>query len=116
MKRYTKFTLKQVAHLLATDDLFTEKALVALWRRQVEIERKVHETFYLNDRGFQVADARLFSRLAEKVLAGQHLSEEDLREVRRPWARPRIPIPTICKYRRQVLQILEENARRRAEA
>lgn len=117
--KVTAWTTEQVAYMLATDDRWLERAIVALHRRQTDLEQRVRETFNKNEIGLQVADARLFSAYAEKIqrLAsegreiGTCLSETEKREARRPWARPRIPIPTICKYRQQVLDMIEANAK-----
>lgn len=102
--------------MLATSDSWLEKAIVALYQRQVELEKLTSSTVYLNDEGLQQGDAKLFTRFALKLLSGSHLSEDEIAQARRPWHRPRVAIPTICKYRKQVLDIIESRAKSMLEA
>lgn len=112
-KRKTTITTETIAHLLATDDSWLERAIVVLHDRQTELERQARETLAIrNEIGLQRADALLFSAYAEKIKSGKHLSETEKRMARRPWHRPKFPIPTICKYRHQILDIIEAKARR----
>lgn len=112
-KRLTTITLDQIAHMLATDDVWLERCIVKLHDRQTELERQARETLAIkNDIGLQRADALLFSKFAEQLKRGVPLNEVQKRQARRPWNRPKTPIPTICKYRRQVLEMIENAARR----
>lgn len=118
-KRVTKITLEEISEFLATDDRWLERAIVVLHDRQTEVERRVRETFNKNDLGLQVADARDFSRFAEQIkrevaagkALGTCLTESQKRHARRPWHRSKVPQPTICKYRRQILDIIEASAK-----
>ncbi len=120
-RKVTRFTESIVSTLLATDDVWLERAIVALHSRQVELEKLARTTINLNEVGFQQADAKMFSKfaeiinrkLAEGIPLGKCLDENRKRYARRPWCRPRTPIPTICKYRKQILDLIEENARKR---
>jgi len=122
--RVTKWTLAEIADMLATDDAFMEKAIVNLHNRQTELEKQVRDTYVDNERGLQVADAKVFSAFAEKILReskegkvfGTILSHNEKKFARRPWHRAKTPIPTICKYRRQVLSMIEAQAKRRMNA
>lgn len=112
-RRLTTITLDQVSHMLATDDDWLERAIVKLHDRQTDLERQARETLAIkNEIGLQRADALLFSKYAEQLKRGTHLSDAQKRTARRPWNRPKTPIPTICKYRRQVLEMIENAARR----
>jgi hypothetical protein len=111
-KKQTPWTAEQIAYMLATDDAWLERAIVALHDRQIELEKMTRTTYVKNEVGLQVADAILFSKFAEKIKSGKHLSETEKKMARRPWSRPKTPIPTICKYRHQVLQMIEAAARK----
>jgi len=112
--KMTDWTEESVAFELATNTEWTERAIVMLYLRQTEMERTVNETLNKNTVGFQRADVLMFSRYARKIQNGEHLSEAELAFVRRPWRRAKVPQPTICKYRIQVLDMIEEAARRKA--
>jgi hypothetical protein len=114
--KVTTLTIADVVSMLETNDAFVEASIVALYKRQTELEQRVSETFNKNDIGMQVADARLFSRLARKLLNNERLTQDELREVRRPWHRAKVAQATICKYRKQILQMIEEAAKARMRA
>lgn len=106
---------------LATDNKWVERALLVLTERQVPIERQIKATVFHNEKGFQPADARYFTIFAERIRAkmaegvpeGECLSEGQIAYCRRPWHRGRRPIPTIGKYRGQLLKIIEAKAKAR---
>jgi hypothetical protein len=114
--KVTDWTEASVSLMLATNDAWLEKAIVALYLRQVELEKQGAVTIDKNDEGLQQADARLFTRFARKLMSGAHLNAYELAQARRPWHRPRVPIPTICKYRKQILDIIESRAKTMMEA
>jgi hypothetical protein len=113
--KVTDWTEEQVASRLATDNDWLERALVMLYQRQTEVERNINETLDSNQCGFQRADVLRFSVLARKIQNGVHLSDTEIAYTRRPWKRSRVPQPTICKYRRQILDMIESRARSRME-
>jgi len=121
--RVTTITLSEISERLATDDKWLETAIVRLHARQTELEKLTRTTYDLNEVGLQQADAKLFSTFADKIARriaagmklGECLSEFDKAQARRPWNRPHTPIPTICKYRRQVLDMIEKSAKAQLE-
>lgn len=108
-----KLTEKDVAILLATNDEWLERAILALYRRQIYLEKKTRTTYKKNEVGFQVADSVEFSKFAEKLLRGEHLTGAEKASARKLWFRSNPPIPRICKYRKQILHIIKENARKK---
>lgn len=108
-------TIDEISYLLATDDAWLEKAIVALHHRQTDLEKQTRATYIDNEVGMQVADALTFSRFAEKIKKarncgsnwGECLSEVEKRYARRPWHRGKTPKPTICKYRVQIWKMIE---------
>ena len=112
----TTWTKEKILFQLETSDSWIERALVMLYERQTEIEQRVSETFDDNDRGLQRADVWKFSSFARKILAGNHLDVDELHYCRRPWARGKVPIITIGKYRGQILEMIESKARAEMEA
>jgi hypothetical protein len=123
--KVTSYTKEQILELLSTNDVWVERALVVLYKRQTELEQRAKATLAIeNERGFQVADALWFSRFAERIIAraqqgiaeGQRLTREELAYTRRPWARGKRVIPAIAKYRGQILAIIEANAKAQLNA
>ena len=110
--KLTKWTKASILDMLTVNDAWVEMALVALYKRQTSPEKAVLATLYeKNEKGFQVADARDFSLYAMKIMRGEHLNADELRNCRRPWKRGRVAIPTIAKYRGQILDMIESKAR-----
>jgi hypothetical protein len=109
-------TVDDINYLLATDDVWLEQAIVALHHRQTDLEKLTRATYVENEVGMQIADAKHFSRFAEKIKRlrreqnrpwGECLSDVEKRYARRPWHRGKTPKPTICKYRVQVWKMVE---------
>ena len=114
----TAFTKETILELLSSNDAWVERALVVLYRRQTELEQQAGVTYRLNEVGFQVADAKWFTTLAERVIRrandgvpeGQRLTRDEMAYCRRPWARGKRVIPAIGKYRGQILDLIEAAA------
>lgn len=110
---YTKRVMEQytesfIRHKLATDERWVRRALIRLYQRQTADEKVSQQTRNHNLRGFQPADARWFTRLAEFAIKypNRPLSEKQLKLVWRPWRNE----PAICKYAGQILRIMQEDA------
>jgi hypothetical protein len=114
--KVTDWTEAKVLLMLETDDKWVERALVMLYRRQTEYEKQKDTTRVKNTIGFQRGDDETMSPLARKVMAGEKLSDMELAYVRRPWHRGRTPIPTIAKYRGQIVDMLEAAAKTKLAA
>jgi len=89
---YPYVTKKQVAERLADDADFRLQCLLVLYRRQTEDERETKDTKWKNKRGFMSSHAVNGSRLAEKVIAGEELTEEESGKVE----------GIVCKYSKQL--------------
>lgn len=74
---YPYVTKKQVAERLADDPDFRVQCLLVLYRRQTEDERDAKDTRWKNKRGFMSSHAVNGSKLAEKVITGEDLTEEE---------------------------------------
>lgn len=109
--KVTDWTKDAILEKLATDDKWVERTIVMLYEHQTGLEKQTYTTFLKNEVGFQVADSKEFTAYAKQILAGRKLSEAQLRSARRPWHRGRQPIPTIAKYRGQVLDVIEAKAK-----
>jgi hypothetical protein len=114
--KVTDWTEAKVLLMLSTDDRWVERALVMLYRRQTEYEKQKDTTRVKNTIGFQRGDDETMSPLARKIEAGGKLSEMELAYVRRPWHRGATPIPTIAKYRGQIVDMLEAAAKAKMTA
>lgn len=77
---------------LTSDQLFLEKALVALYMKQTLDEQRNEATHHQNNVGFNSADARKCSYCAAWVKSGRHLSGRFLGDMKK-----RLP-----KYAKQV--------------
>jgi len=73
---------KLVLILLATDNLFLERAIAIIYARQTHDERATSRTRYVNQIGFNRVDALPLSTLANKVKKGRHLTAQEAREAR----------------------------------
>lgn len=99
---------------LVEDARWRERALLAIYDRQLAYEKKVEQTVYHNDIGFQPADARAFSDIAVKMkqrnlAEGERLTDRETAYIMRPWGKKRIP--TLAKYRGQILELIERKAK-----
>jgi hypothetical protein len=110
---------------LETNPKWVERALIRLFERQTSYERAAERTHNLNMRGFQPCDAFMFSRFAKYLTErpGRSLSPKQLaycgvRDSRMPNLRLRMwrGAPAICKYAKQLLDIIEEDAKTKADA
>lgn len=81
--------------LLQKNDHAVEKAVVAIYRRQLADEKHIHETIHKNNVGFNHADARKGSYYAAWVLSGKHLTKHHLVNARL----------LIMKYSRQLVEV-----------
>lgn len=106
--KVSDWTKHSVRVMLETNDAWTEKAIVALYNRQTRLEQQHGTTRDLNRVGFQVADSEDFGKFARKILSGNRLSESELAYCRRPWGRGADKtMPTIAKYRGQILDMID---------
>jgi len=114
-RKLTDWTPEKVLHQLETNDTWLEKALLALHARQTELERASGCTIDDNERGLQQADARLFGQYARQLMAGRRLNGEQLQQCRKLWHRGSTPVIRIGKYRKQLVQMIEDKAHRAQE-
>ena len=114
--KLTDWTPDKILFMLETSDAWVENSIIALYKRQTELERAAGCTIDDNDRGMQQADAKLFGQYARQIMNGQHLSAEQLAEARRPWHRGKTPVITIGKYRKQLVRMIEAKAKAAIEA
>ena len=70
-------TKREICDQLATDRDFRHECLLILYRRQTEDEQETKETKWKNRRGFMSSHAVNGSRIAQAILAGEQLSDED---------------------------------------
>ena len=75
--KYPFVTKAQIASRLENEPDFRMECLLVLYRRQTEDEQERKETKYKNKRGFMSSHAVNGTRLAEQVLAGEEITEED---------------------------------------
>jgi hypothetical protein len=114
--KLTDWTPDKVLYMLETSDSWVEQSIVALYKRQTELERAAGVTIDDNDKGMQQADAKLFGQYARQIMSGTHLSVDQLAEARRPWHRGKTPVITIGKYRKQLVRMIEAKAKAQLEA
>lgn len=94
-KRHTKASIKE---LLRTNDRAVARALVVLYDRQTQDEKRDVRTKYHNNRGFNHGDAKALSYWACLVRSGHPLFPETLKNARR----------RLMKYAGQLAQIANE--------
>lgn len=118
--KVTMWTRDMIMQRMIEDPKWREQALLTLLQRQTDLEKEAKDTLRIkNAEGFQRADAYWFTifaqrvqkRATENVPAGQRLTETETNYVMRPWKRGKRTIPAICKYRGQILDMIESKAR-----
>ena len=96
-----KYTKEYIKQKVTTEELWTERALVALYNRQTNDEQDQHTTRHQNRIGFNGFDAKFLSKLAEQILCGKHLSEKQLLFAQK----------AIGKYAGQLCEMANANAK-----
>ena len=91
---------ESIQALLARNDLAVQKAIVAIYGRQTRGEQENSWTSHKNGEGFGLFDAKLFSDMAKKILAGGTLEHGQIEYARRKG---------IYKYWRQLAEIANAN-------
>lgn len=77
---HTKASIKA---LLARSDKAVKRALVVLYDRQTQDEKRSDTTKYHNNRGFNHGDAKALSRWARYVIYGRELWPSTITQARR---------------------------------
>jgi hypothetical protein len=100
--KQTKKSIDQaIERLIEDDDRFVEIVIQVLHGYQTEAEQRTRHTHEKNFAGFSAFDAPKFSRMAERLLEGERLSQSDLESCRHPMKNG---MPRLAKYRRQLHQ------------
>jgi hypothetical protein len=71
---FKKTIYSYIKHMLATDQQWQRKALVAMYNRQTQQERNSEITIIHNEIGFTGADAELLTSFAKQLLSRGFLS------------------------------------------
>ncbi|MFW6047247.1 MAG: hypothetical protein ACOCP4_05625 [Candidatus Woesearchaeota archaeon] len=79
MNKYSKEYIKSK---LSKDQGWLERGVIALYRKQTEDEQGSKNTRHRNGKGFNIADAKYLSFIAEYLLSGNHLSGYHIEKVR----------------------------------
>ena len=74
---YPFMTKRQIKSRLETDPEFQRECLVVIYRRQTEDEQSYKTTVHKNRRGFMSSHAVHGTRIAELILKGEPLDDED---------------------------------------
>jgi hypothetical protein len=77
------WTRDEIAAKLATDDAWVARGLIALYDRQTADEKATQDTKHDNGVGFNGADARILSSIAQWYKRTGRLSEKQIALVRR---------------------------------
>lgn len=96
----------QIQRLIDTDDKAVARAVVRIYLRQTEDERRVSETKHHNTIGFSASDAKYLSMVARYVIANGAITEKYHVEKARKLIR---------RYWRQLIEIAEETNLKRAQ-
>jgi hypothetical protein len=78
---------------LATKDSWAKRALLRIYEKQTELEKKTLTTIDGNDVGFNSVDAPTLSKIHRKMTEGRELNEVDLCVLK----------TKICRYAKQIL-------------
>ena len=91
---------KSIQDLLARSDYAVKRAVLAIYARQTENERREGLTQQKNGVGFSAWDAEYFTLVAEAIELGREFKHEDAERARRRG---------IKRYWRQLAEIANEN-------
>ena len=89
------WSLEEIRHKIATNDTWLCRGIIAIYQQQTMDEKRNRTTSEPNGFGFNLKDSFIMSTLAEQLLRGNTLSEEQ-----RHVARLRL-----SKYARQLTKI-----------
>jgi hypothetical protein len=89
---YPFLTKSQISARLDADEDFRNECLVILYNRQTSDEQDTKDTKYKNRRGFMSSHAVHGSRIAQAIMAGEALSDEDRGRVE----------SIVCRYTKQL--------------
>lgn len=95
-----KHTKASIKALLSRSDAAVKRALVVLYHRQTQDEKRDDRTKYHNNRGFNHGDAKKCSYWARLVLSGRELFPNTIAQARR----------RLMKYAGQLAVIANEKA------
>lgn len=76
------FTKEEIRKYLELDLRWLERGVLAIYKFQTEEEKLEKDTFHSNGIGFNGADAKYLSYIAEYLKSGKHLSGEHIKKVR----------------------------------
>lgn len=77
-----EFTKEYIRKMLSEDIVWLERGVLAIHSRQTEDEREAHDTHHRNGFGFNSADAKYLSYVADYLLSGNHLSGSNVAKTR----------------------------------
>lgn len=95
-----EYTVEEIRERVTNDQRWTERAIMALYRRQTEDERLGQHTNELNGAGFNKADAEILSSFAKQLQWGGHLTPRQFDVARR----------RVAKYAGQLARIAQATA------
>lgn len=101
----TTITESEIVAKLSSNNIWVERAIVALFKRQTEDEKNMGATVHLNSVGFNACDANVGSYMAKYVMSGRNLSGKWLEKARK----------MAIKYRKQLQAIANEKLSRNAQ-
>lgn len=89
------YTELDIVGMLLSDNLSVDRAVMAIYNRQTQDEKRISDTRVLNGIGFNGADARTGSYYARWIMSGRNLSGHHLERAR----------AMMIKYRKQLMDI-----------
>lgn len=93
---------QELTNLINTSEDAVKTAVTTLFKAQEELEQQVKGTVVRNGKGFMKCDAKPMTEVAEKVLAGQALTEDDLAACRK--LSKKGGVPRLARYFRQLTE------------
>jgi len=77
------WTADEIREKILTDDRWTIRGLLAIYKFQTEIEKEAEETLENNNVGFNGADGKILSSIAKWYLEKNFLTEKQIYAVRK---------------------------------
>ena len=70
----SKYTRDQISNLINSNDRAVERGILAIYKRQTDMEKAAHSTQHNNGVGFSAAHARKGTYMAKWILNGNSLN------------------------------------------
>ncbi len=77
------YTKENISEILKNNQVWLERAILAIYKKQTDNEKRIEHSINHNDIGFNRPDANLLSYYAKYLISGKHLTGSHLEKARK---------------------------------